>query len=64
MEPEHGHEKVLTTLMSYGTVQTHRQREIMRALGAARPSAQSRAEVIAEAVKMLQSALPDNSLKR
>jgi integrase len=59
-----GHEKVLTTLMSYGTVPTHRQHEIMRALGTARPSAQSSSEVIAEAVKMLQSALPDNSLKR
>jgi integrase len=58
------HEKVLTTLMSYGTVQTHRQREIMQAFCTARPAAQSSAEVIAEAVRMLQSALPDNSAKR
>ncbi len=45
-----GHEKVLTTLMSYGKVAADRQGEIIRGLGAARPVNKSGADDIAEAV--------------
>ena len=45
-----GHEQVLTTFTSYGAVRADRQGEIIRGLGAARPSQQSDAEIIAEAV--------------
>ncbi|MFP5207272.1 MAG: tyrosine-type recombinase/integrase [Acidobacteriota bacterium] len=52
-----GHEKVLTTFMSYGKVATDRQGEIIRGLDAARPSEQPRADDIAEAVfRKFQSA--------
>ena len=45
-----GHEKVLTTLMSYGAVGCDRQGEIIRGLAAPRQTAQSDADEIAEAV--------------
>jgi integrase len=45
-----GHEQVLTTFMSYGNVATERQGEIIREIGKPKPSAQSDAEEIAEAV--------------
>ncbi len=52
-----GHANVLTTLMSYGTVGTDRQGEIIRGLGAARESEPSGADAIADAVlRKLQSA--------
>jgi integrase len=51
-----GHEQVLTTLMNYGTVATDRQGEIIKGLGAARPSKLPREDAIAEAVRILQSA--------
>lgn len=51
-----GHEQVLTTLLSYGSVATDRQGEIIRGLGSARPSEQPGADAIAEAVvRKLQS---------
>jgi integrase len=52
-----GHEKVLTTFMSYGKVATERQGEIIRGIGSFRPSKQPDVEGIAEAVfKKFQSA--------
>ena len=45
-----GHEKVLTTFVSYGAVATDRQEAIIRELGAARPSQQPDAEAIAGTV--------------
>lgn len=45
-----GHEQVLTTFMSYGTVPRNRQGEIIRELANPRQSAQSSVEDIAEAV--------------
>lgn len=45
-----GHEQVLTTFLSYGSVATDRQGEIIRGLGMARQSKQPDAEDIAEAV--------------
>jgi len=57
-----GHDKVLTTFMSYGKVATDRQGEIIRILGTTRHSAQPGAEDIAEAVfKKFQSAKVDSS---
>ncbi len=51
-----GHEQVLTTFLSYGSVATHRQGAIIRGLGAAGQSRQPGAEDIAEAVvRRLQS---------
>ncbi len=52
-----GHEQVLTTFLSYGSVETDRQGTIIRGLGTARESNQPRADDIAEAVvRKLQSA--------
>lgn len=51
-----GHEQMLTTWMSYGTVATDRQGAIIRGLGMARPLGQPGEEAIAEAVRILQSA--------
>jgi len=51
-----GHEQVLTTLMSYGSVATDRQGAIIRGLGIATPSEQPREDAIAEAVRILQGA--------
>jgi integrase len=52
-----GHEQVLTTLMSYGSVAVERQGEIIRGLGASRQTEQSGADEIAEAVfRKFQSA--------
>jgi integrase len=52
-----GHEQVLTTFLSYGSVATDRQGAIIRGLGAKRSSKQAGAEDIAEAVvRKLQSA--------
>jgi hypothetical protein len=45
-----GHEQVLTTFMNYGRVETDRQGEIIRELGAPRKAIQPGAEDIAEAV--------------
>lgn len=45
-----GHESVLTTLTSYGSVATDRQGEIIRGLGVSRKSKQTEAEDIAEAL--------------
>jgi hypothetical protein len=45
-----GHEQVLTTFLSYGSVATDRQGAIIRGLGANRQSKQPGAEDIAEAV--------------
>lgn len=45
-----GHEKVLTTLTSYGEVACHRQGEIMRVLATPQQAVQSDANEIAEAV--------------
>ncbi len=45
-----GHEKVLTTFMSYGKVATDRQGEIIRGIGMPRPSTQPAVEDIADAV--------------
>lgn len=45
-----GHEQVLTTLMSYGTVATDRQGDIMRRLGTAREADRPEVEDIAEAI--------------
>ena len=51
-----GHEQVLTTFLSYGSVATDRQGAIIRGLGAGRQSKQPGAEDIAEAVvRKLQS---------
>jgi integrase len=51
-----GHEQVLTTFMSYGSVATDRQGTIIRGLGAARQTTQPTVEDYAEAVvKKLQS---------
>ncbi len=52
-----GHEKVLTTFMSYGKVATERQGQIIKGLGTSRPSKQPDVDDFAEAVfKKLQSA--------
>lgn len=52
-----GHEQVLTTFLSYGSVRTDRQGEIIRGLGASRQAEQPGAEDIAEAVfRRLQNA--------
>jgi integrase len=52
-----GHEKVLTTFMSYGKVAADRQGEIIRGLDAARQTEQPDADAIAEAVvRRLQGA--------
>ena len=45
-----GHEKVLTTFLSYGEVACQRQGEIIRGLGTGQPGAPSGADEIAEAV--------------
>ncbi len=45
-----GHEQVLTTFLSYGSVATDRQGEIIRELGSTQPSKQPCADEIAEAV--------------
>lgn len=45
-----GHEKVLTTFMSYGKVATERQGEIIRGIGMPKPSKSPAVEDIAEAV--------------
>ncbi len=45
-----GHEQVLTTLMSYGTVTTERQGEIIRGIGTQKPSTQPNVDEIAEAL--------------
>ena len=45
-----GHEKVLTTFMSYGKVATDRQGEIIRSLGGTPQSSQQRAEYFAETI--------------
>ena len=45
-----GHEKVLTTLLNYGSVASERQGAIIRGLGTIRQSKQPDAEEIAEAV--------------
>lgn len=51
-----GHEKVLTTFLSYGTVANHRQGELIKGLGIQRPDAPTNAEEIAEAVcRMLKA---------
>jgi integrase len=51
-----GHERVLTTFMSYGSVATDRQGEIIRGIGVPKPSTQPDVDDIAEAVvKKLQS---------
>jgi integrase len=51
-----GHEQVLTTFLSYGSVATDRQAAIIRGLGAMRQSSQPGVEDIAEAVvRRLQS---------
>ena len=53
-----GHEKVLTTFLSYGQVACHRQGEIIRGLATPQPARSSDASQIAEAVfkKMCESA--------
>ena len=52
-----GHEQVLTTFLSYGSVATDRQGAIIRGLGGARQSKQPNAEDFADAVvRRLQSA--------
>jgi integrase len=52
-----GHEQVLTTFLSYGSVATDRQGEIIRGLGANRQPNQPGADDIAEAVlRKLQNA--------
>ena len=45
-----GHEKVLTTFVSYGAVARDRQGDILRGLASPREAAQTNAEEIAEAV--------------
>jgi len=45
-----GHEKVLTTLTSYGEVACQRQGEIIRGLATPQPAAKSDADEIAEKV--------------
>lgn len=45
-----GHEKVLTTLLSYGEVACHRQGEIMQELAAPQKATQTNVNEIAEAV--------------
>ena len=45
-----GHEQVLTTFLSYGSVATDRQGAIIRGLGSIRQSKQPDADDIAEAV--------------
>jgi len=45
-----GHEKVLTTLLNYGQVETQRQGEIIKDLANPRKSAQTDADKIASAV--------------
>lgn len=45
-----GHEQVLTTFLSYGSVATDRQGEIIRGIGMPKPSTQPAAEDLAEAV--------------
>lgn len=45
-----GHEKVLTTFLSYGEVACQRQGEIIRGLGSPQQAVQSDANEIAEAV--------------
>ncbi len=45
-----GHEQVLTTFMSYGTVATERQAEIIREIGFPKPSTQPDVDNIAEAL--------------
>ncbi len=50
MEPKSGHEKVLTTFLSYGKVACQRQGEIIRGLAAPQQSIQPDANEIAEAV--------------
>lgn len=45
-----GHEQVMTTLTSYGTVSSHRQAQIIRDLAKPRAREQSKAEEIADAV--------------
>jgi len=52
-----GHEQVLTTFLSYGSVAVDRQGEIIQGLGTARPSEQPGVDDFAEAVvRKLQSA--------
>jgi integrase len=52
-----GHEQVLTTFLSYGSVAAERQGAIIRGLGSSQPSKQPDADDIAEAVlRKLQSA--------
>jgi integrase len=52
-----GHEQVLTTLMSYGTVATDRQAEIIREIGTPKLSAQPAVDDLAEAIlRKMQSA--------
>jgi integrase len=56
-----GHEKALTTFLSYGEVASHRQGEIIRGLAAPKPDRRSDAEEIAEAVlKKLRDAQRTN----
>ena len=63
MEPEPGHERVLTTFMSYGKVATDRQGEIIRGIGSLRPSKQPDLEGIADALcKEFQSAGAGSSI--
>jgi len=45
-----GHEKVLTTFLSYGEVASSRQGQIMRGLATPQPAEQSNANEIAEAI--------------
>ncbi len=58
-----GHEKVLTTFLSYGGIACQRQGEIIRDLGAPQQTVQSDANEIAEAVlrRLRESGTVDNS---
>ena len=53
-----GHEKVLTTFMSYGAVAKDRQAEILRGLAVPQKATQTGADQIAEAVYRLRSNVP------
>ena len=59
-----GHERVMTTLTSYGTVAPHRQAELIRGMGAAKSGASKLAAtvdpaLVAQVVAVMQN-LPGN----
>ena len=48
-----GHEHVLTTLTSYGTVSPHRQAELIRSLGMTNPNIKTKTELLVKIAALL-----------